>query len=52
MFTVLIVAANEALLSFKALVKLLMAIAAEELFVVIVLLILVIDDLNEDDANR
>ncbi len=51
-FTVLIVAAKEALFVFTALVRLLMDIAAEELFVVIVLLIFVMEELNDDDADR
>ncbi len=49
--TVFIDAANDALFAFTVLVKLLIAVAAEELFVVIVPLIFVIDELNEEDAE-
>lgn len=48
----LIVAAKEALFVFTVLVRLLIDIAAEELFVVIVLLIFVIEELNDEDADR
>ena len=51
-FTVLIVAAREALLLFTALVRLLIDVARDELLVVIVLLIFVIDDLKEEDAAK
>ena len=51
-FTVDMVAASDALFVFTVLVKLLIDIARDELFVVIVLLIFVIDDLKEEEAAR
>ncbi len=51
-FIVDILAAKDALFVFTVAVKVLIDVAADELLVVIVLLILVIDELNEEDAER
>jgi hypothetical protein len=48
--TVFTEAANDELVEFSVLVKLFIAVAADELFVVIVLLILLIDEFSEEDA--
>lgn len=51
-FTTDILAANDALLVFTVLVRLLIDVASEELLVVTVLLMFVIEDLKDEDAAR